>query len=376
VSNQLGGLAKKASYLKQHQGEIDGALVVDAGDLLTPVGPGMLKGVTSPADIATRAAMLAKLESQIGLNAVAVGERDLALGLKELRKLAKDHGLRLLAANLVDQAGKPAFEAGFVTEAAGAKVGIFGLTDVPDAQRAPITQAGLTQQPTAEAATREVARLRAAGATLIVALAHVGVPAARDLLKNVKGIDLCIVGHTSNAIAAPERVGDGYLVEAMRQGKQLGEFLVHLLPGDGPFANHGERRALGEQLAASNREYDRLARQVAREPNEKRRSLFLARLEAVRTDLTRTCTKLKETPREVTGRWLEHRLVPMDRSLPDDPVIGPIVKAHVEEMVKASAARGPLRPPTTVKPPPLKTIPKPPAAITKTGAPKAPGTVH
>jgi 2',3'-cyclic-nucleotide 2'-phosphodiesterase (5'-nucleotidase family) len=370
VSNQLGGLAKKATYLKQHKAEVDGALIVDAGDLLTPVAPGMLKGVGTPEAVAARAALLAKLEAQIGLHALAVGERDLALGLKELKKLARDHKLRLLAANLVDSAGKPAFESGFVAEAAGAKVGLFGVTDVPESQRGPMTQAGLTQQPAAAAATREVARLRQQGATIIVALAHVGVPGARELLRNVKGIDVAVVGHTSNAITTPERVGDGYIVEAQRQGKQLGELLFHLLPGDAPFANAGERRALADQISGYTREYDRVARQTERETVNTRRVLYLARLEALRGDIKRACTRLKEAPQAVTGRWLEHRLIPMDKSLPDDPEIDPVIKQHTEALARAAAAHAP-KPPVPPKTPPAPAKATPKAAAPKGAAPTA-----
>jgi 2',3'-cyclic-nucleotide 2'-phosphodiesterase (5'-nucleotidase family) len=339
VSNQLGGLAKKASYIRQHKAEVDAVLVVDAGDLLTPAAPGMLKGVTTREDIAARAEVLARLEATIGLHAVAVGERDLALGLRELRRLAKAHRLRLLAANLADKAGKPAFEGGFVTEVAGEKVGLLGLTDVPEAQRGPITEAGLTILPPLPAAEREVARLRAAGATIVVALAHVGVPAARELLRTVKGIDLAVVGHTSNAISTPERIGDGYLVEAQRQGKQLGEFLLHLLPGGGAFADRGQRRGLADQLTASRREYDRLARQIERETVEKRRALYRASLDRVRGTLEQTCARLQEAPPTVTGRWLEHRLVPMDRSLADDTPIAALVTKHMEELARAALRR-------------------------------------
>jgi len=341
VSNQLGGLARKASYIQKHKAELDGALVVDAGDLLTPAGPGMLKGVTAREDIAARAAFLAGAEAAIGLDAVAVGERDLALGLRELKRLATAHRLRLLAANLADRAGKPAFEAGYVAQVAGEKVGLFGLTDVAETQRAPITEAGLTIQPVAPAAERQVARLRAAGATIIVALAHVGMPAARELMRSVKGIDLAIVGHTSNVIGTPERIGDGYLVEAQRQGKQLGEFRLHLVPGGGAFVDRGQRRGLTDQLAASRREYERLARQIERDTVEKRRALYRASLDRVRTTLEQTCARLHEPAPAIAGRWLEHRLVPMDRTTGDDPAVAARVTKHMEDLARAAAKRPP-----------------------------------
>ena len=190
MTNQLGGLAKKATYIEQRRREADGTLIVDGGDMLTPAAPRAVPGIVTPEDIALRAAALVRMQSHIGLNAMAVGERALALGLKELRKLVKTHRLRLLSANLVDARGKLAFEAGFVTEVAGVKVGLFGLTEVPEAQRAPITEAGLKTTPAQDAARTEVERLRQQGAAVVIALAHVGIQPARDLMNKVPGIDL------------------------------------------------------------------------------------------------------------------------------------------------------------------------------------------
>jgi hypothetical protein len=292
--------------------------------------------VRTPEQIAARAEILARLESRIGLHGAAVGERDLALGLKELRRLARAHRLRLLAANLVDAAGTPAFEAGYVTEVAGVKVGLFGVTEVPQGQAAPITDAGLRVLPPAEAATKEVARLRGQGAAVIVALAHVGVQKAHDLLAKVPGIDVAVVGHTSNAVQGPTRAGNGYFAEAHRQGKQLGEFQLHVSAGQPGFVDGGRRRGLLEQLERQRKDYERLASQAKTETIAARRDMHLVRLRGLRDSIAQSCRLAKE-PDPPGGSWLEHRLVPMSRAVPDDAEIAAAIRSYKETAPKAPA---------------------------------------
>jgi hypothetical protein len=311
----------------------DGVLIVDGGDMLTPA-PGLLPDVRTPEQITARAEVLAKLQAQIGLHGAAVGERELALGLKDLRRIAKTHRLKLLAANLVDGSGKLAFEPGFVTEVAGVKVGLFGVTEVPEPQAAPIKDAGLKVLPPVEAATKEVARLREQGATVIVALAHVGVTGARDLLTKVPGIDVAVVGHTSNVVQNPTRAGSGYFAEAQRQGKQLGEFTLHVIAGQPGFVDGGRRRGFVEQLERQRKDYERFAALAKAETVAGRRDMYLVRLRALRDGIAESCRLAKE-PEPQGGSWLEHKLVPMSRAVPDDADIAAAVRSYKEGAPKA-----------------------------------------
>jgi len=330
--------------------------------MLTPL-PGMLPDVRTPQQIAARAEIIAKIQAQIGFHGGAVGERDLALGLKELQKLAKGHKLKLLAANLVDAAGKPVFEPGYVTEVAGVKFGLFGLTEVPAAQAAPITEAGLKTLPVAEAAAKEVARLKELGATVIVALAHLGVAGARDLLTKVPGIDVAVVGHTSNVIQSPTRAGSGFFSEAQRQGKQLGEFRLHVIQGKPGFVDGGKRRNQMEQMDRQRKDYERFAGLAKNETVATRRDMYLIRLRSLRDGLAESCKQAKE-PEAVGGSWLEHKLLPMSRAIPDDPDILAAIRAYKESAPKAP----PVAPPAPGKAQPAGKAP--PAA--KAPAPKAP----
>jgi hypothetical protein len=330
----------------------------------------MLPDVRTPQQIAARAEIIAKVQAKLGFHGGAVGERDLALGLKELQKLIKTHKLKLLAANLVDAAGKPAFETGYVTEVAGVKIGLFGLTEVPQAQAAPITEAGLKVLPPAEAAAKEVARLKEQGATVVVALAHLGVAGARDLLTKVPGIDVAVVGHTSNVIQNPTKAGSGFFAEAQRQGKQLGEFRLHVIAGKPGFADGGKQRGLAEQIDRQRKDYERFSTLAQKEPIATRRDMYLLRLRSLRDGLNEACKQAKQ-PEAIGGSWLEHKLVPMSRAIPDEPEVAALIKAYKESAPKAPppAPGAPGKAPVVPGKAPLV---KTPAAAKAPAAPAAP----
>ena len=84
-----------------------------------------------PGEIERRGRLLASAFGRMGTTALVPGERDLALGLPLLRKLAKQGGIPLLAANLYGRDGKRLFDADKIVDAAGTKIGLFGVSAPP-----------------------------------------------------------------------------------------------------------------------------------------------------------------------------------------------------------------------------------------------------
>ena len=103
------------------------------------------------------------------------GERDLAIGLPLLRRLAKQAGIPMLAANLYGRDGKRLFDADRIVDAAGIKIGVFGVSAPPTPDdAAAFKAAGIDARDPAAAARdggRRPARARRAAR---VALVHVG----------------------------------------------------------------------------------------------------------------------------------------------------------------------------------------------------------
>ena len=81
----------------------------------------------------------------------------------------------MLAANLYGRDGKRLFDADRIVDAAGIKIGVFGVSAPPTPDdAAAFKAAGIDARDPAAAARDAVAGLRARGAKLVVALVHVG----------------------------------------------------------------------------------------------------------------------------------------------------------------------------------------------------------
>jgi S-sulfosulfanyl-L-cysteine sulfohydrolase len=60
-------------------------------------------------------------------------------------------------------------------------------------------------------------------AELVVMLSHLGFPQDVQMVRDVKGIDVCISGHTHNRLRAPEVVDGTYIIQSGSHGSFLGQ---------------------------------------------------------------------------------------------------------------------------------------------------------
>ena len=183
-----GGLALLAGYLRnlREARARDGAVVlVDAGDLFQ----GTLESN------AVEGASVIQAYNAIGYQAAAIGNHDFDFGpvgpsatpraatddpRGALKARAAEASFPFLAANLLDTAtGRPVqwphVSPSTVIDAAGIKVGVVGvITREALTTTIAANTRGLAIAPLAETIDLEAGRLRAAGATVVIALAHAG----------------------------------------------------------------------------------------------------------------------------------------------------------------------------------------------------------
>jgi 2',3'-cyclic-nucleotide 2'-phosphodiesterase (5'-nucleotidase family) len=184
-----GGLPRRAALIDSTRDVQKRVLVVDAGAVF-PVRPE--RQAVGPFIMQCMAAMKT--------DAVGVGACDLTFGFDFLRATARDAGLPLTCANLVENATRqPAFEPWRLVHAADVRVGVFGLL-AQDASRGPAADS-LTLTDPATAAREAIGQLRAHGATVVVLLSQLGDDATEKLLGEVTGIDVAVVnGNAMRAI--------------------------------------------------------------------------------------------------------------------------------------------------------------------------------
>jgi len=212
-SNPTGGLAKRQGLIEQYRRTRSHVLVVDAGNVMPDH--------SGPVKVKYLAEALARAE----YDAIGLGDQEFLLGAERLRDLARQYELPFVCANVRDAAGELVAAPNAVCEGQGLRIGIFSVI----ADRAwgfPVREwrAGLAVEPPAEAARRQVARL--ADCDLVVALLHMTMLEARDLLPQVPGIDVAIVGHAYEVLRKPERVGETLVLSPGEAGRILGSLTM------------------------------------------------------------------------------------------------------------------------------------------------------
>ena len=222
-SNPRAGLAARAAWLNSlPPGERQRSLRVDAGDLLDPAPDPQL------------AEEILGAYGELGYEAIAVGEQELAEGVEAL--LARQGRFPLLAHNLTlcpDENRCLFFSPDpLLLERGGVRVGLLALVDpAVFTLSPPELRAKVKVQPPEAAARGLVARLREQGAELVVLLLwHGSLERAEALVREVGGIQVAVVGHEQRLVG-PRRVGGTVLVSPGEEGNRVGVLRLSLERG-------------------------------------------------------------------------------------------------------------------------------------------------
>jgi 2',3'-cyclic-nucleotide 2'-phosphodiesterase (5'-nucleotidase family) len=226
----------------QQRQAADYVLLLDAGDAL--IGDGVLAEATrGEANVAGMNLM--------GYEALALGPKELSLGPEILQQRMAQAEFPMLSANVVlsgtEQLLAPPFT---VLDVAGRRVGIIGLTRLPDKP-----QAGFDVLDPGQALARYVPQVTEQADTVVL-LTNAGYRAVLDLVAAVPGIDLAITGLPDQLPRAAVRApGTGTIVVtaeqavALHAGRRVGKVVV-TLNGDGSLSGESwESVPLEKQFA-------------------------------------------------------------------------------------------------------------------------------
>ncbi len=199
-------------------GRVDGgaaggetALLVDAGDLLSPYPDPALAGY-----------ILASYR-ELGYRAVALGEQEVSLGAQTLWTLAAEYPLLCHNLSLRLAGGWTRFSPRpLLLDLAGRRVAVFALLEPGLLKHAPPAVRRQARLAAPGAAARELLRLPgAAEADLRLLLYHGTEAGLRRLLGNHPPFDLVLLGHEQKLLDA-QRVGRSLVVSPGEQGNRLG----------------------------------------------------------------------------------------------------------------------------------------------------------
>jgi 2',3'-cyclic-nucleotide 2'-phosphodiesterase (5'-nucleotidase family) len=191
-----GGMAPLMTALKRERAAADHSIVTFGGDLISP----------SVMSAITEGAQMVDFYNRLGVDVAVFGNHEFDFGPEVMAERIAESDFPWLGTNVLDANGEPALgaEATHMIEAAGYKIGFFGLL-APETDELSSPGEAIALAPPIETAAKAVAALEAAGADLIVALTHDDLADDRRLIREVEGIDLVLGGHDHDPMSIYER---------------------------------------------------------------------------------------------------------------------------------------------------------------------------
>lgn len=249
----FGGSPRLAAAIREQRAaaEADGRTVVllDAGDQFQ--GSLFYTAHHGMAELAVQHA--------VGTDAMALGNHEFDNGPAVLGRYVAAARFPVLSAN-IDVTAEPAL-AGLVRpwamiERGGLRIGVVGLTTA-ETRTSSSPGPNVRFDPPGPALVRAAAAARAAGATLVVALSHLGLPA--DAALDVPGVAVVVGGHTHTLLSNDEAGAAGphpvvsphgpLIVQAGCYGRYLGRLDLDLAADGAVLAFGGACRHVGAPLA-------------------------------------------------------------------------------------------------------------------------------
>jgi 2',3'-cyclic-nucleotide 2'-phosphodiesterase (5'-nucleotidase family) len=316
----LGGLARRATLLKNLQNQGGPVLAVDSGDLFFDI-------TIDQADVKkalTKARLIAQAYRQMGIVAVNVGDRDLSQGLDFLKQEAAQ-GLPLISANLVDAVQRqPIFPPVVIREVSGVRIAFVGLvrSSLPPAIEKSLAGKAVVEDPF-EAARKAVQGLKGK-ADLVILLSDLGWDQDVRMAKEIAGIQFILGGHEGRATTGPFQQGETFIVQSYQKGMYAGELALPLGKAGSLFQDEGRISRIQEQL----NELERRSRdlQMAKERNP--HLDIKPAIEGIKQQKKKLQKELKEAQKTAAqGTRFRWTLEPISTSLAEDAAVRSMIEA-------------------------------------------------
>jgi len=218
-----GGVARRASLIKQVRLNNPDTLVLDSGGFFSG---GLQDGYAQNSDLdKQRAIVNLKAMELMKYDAVVIGDDEFNFGRDFLENNIAKTNIAFLACNIYDTVKKQEpFKPYIIREMAGDKIGIIGVTNPIVAQK--VSNFKFIEP---KLAVREaVEKLKKENVNIIILLSHLGESEDLDLMKDVEGIDILVVGHSRAKEESFSRINHTLIVRSSWQGRKLGKLIITL----------------------------------------------------------------------------------------------------------------------------------------------------
>lgn len=220
----LGGLYKKAAYLNEYRKTQKNLIIVDSGDLLNEHDK-IKDSFMSSARL--KAELISKIDKGIGIDAINVGELELALGLDFIKELQKKYDMPFISANIVDDKNQPLFDPYVIKKVDGLKIGIIGIMGTDVEKKMKEIDGSLSVLDPLKTATDRVAELKDK-VDYVIVMTHQHMGRNWQVAKKIEGIDLVVGGHHKQKLETPYNANNTYIVQSGEKGQRQGIFEVEI----------------------------------------------------------------------------------------------------------------------------------------------------
>lgn len=213
-----GGVARRATLIKQIKKGKSQVLLLDSGGFFAG---GLTDEYTQNAQLdMERSGVNLKAMELMQYDAVTVGDDEFNFGREFFEGSLAKAKIKFLSANIKsDQVS-----AYIIKEVDGIKFGIIGLTSLAAAQKA----GGLEVLEPKAALKGSLAELKQNNPDIIILLSHLGESEDLNLLKDIPGIDILVVGHARAKDEPFGKAGSTLIVRPFWQGRRLGKLSLTL----------------------------------------------------------------------------------------------------------------------------------------------------
>ena len=225
----LGGLYKRITYLNDYRKTHKDLVVVDSGDLLNEhytIKDSFMPSARLKADL------IAKIYKELGIDAIDVGELELALGVDFLKELEKKYDLPFISANIVNDKDQLVFKPYVIKKVGNLKVGIIGImgnsSDVSKKMK-DIVGTSLSVLDPFKTTEKVVNELKGK-ADFIIVLTHEIMNPNWKIARQIKGVDVIVGGHQKLKLKTPYSPNNTYIVESGEKGQYQGMLEVKIAP--------------------------------------------------------------------------------------------------------------------------------------------------
>jgi 2',3'-cyclic-nucleotide 2'-phosphodiesterase (5'-nucleotidase family) len=328
----LGGLARRATVIKDLKKEGKELLALDAGNSL-------FKEKGSPSSVERkRARLLATTYRRMDYQAINVGSNDLLAGIEFLKELKKEVHLPLLSANLLDgKGGKPIFKTHMRFDVGGIRVRVVGLTSDMPHQEGIVPEGYFVSDPLS-AAKRMVAEL-ATDCDIIVVLGNLGsFKKYTELAQRVEAIRFIFGSGGKGSYHHPIRSDSGskaVLFQTYAKGQYLGRVDLKVVKGDRDFVDLSRRGSLERTIKRIENQlesYRKGSGKTASIPQDKRDE-YIKRLEDFKKRSEEQLKRLENESR--TRSTFINTAIRLNDTIREDPEI----KELVDRFKKGSTPR-------------------------------------